>query len=959
MVPERIGHYEIRSELGRGGMGIVYEAYDTRLQRRVALKCLSSDHVASHSEKARLLKEARAAAGLNHPAICTIYEIGEADGQAYIAMELVLGETLTQHLATNRIPWTGACDIVTQVGQGLAYAHAQGILHRDIKPDNIMITTDGDAKLMDFGLALDRASALSLSGDVAGTLAYMAPEQLLGEAVDQRADVWALGVVLYECLTGSNPYQEPYAAATSYRVLHSDPEPPSRVANVSAQCDSPVAGAMARDLSRRTASIEILVAELKNLVAAEAAPHSALAPASAAGLRIPRWAPLAIVPLLVAGFFLLRGLTGNQPHREPALAVIGFMGDAGETDNAFGVGLIELINIGLVESGPVRVVSPEYIRDLQLRLVRDESDSPHEGRAMKIARQADATYLLTGHLTQQEGRPQVVWRLVDTVEGSTLTGRVVEGAAPALIVDQILQEVVPHLSQAVGAKPRPELRPVRQMTTKSPLAYRHYVAGLQAARGDRIEDAMVEFQTAVDADTTFALAYLELSMVYANLYGGIGDTQSVADARESAWRNRNNLGLRDRLRLEAWRLRNSHDYAESRRTLEEIITRWPDDRQALLDLAELLWHHWHFQDALDIATQGANLYADDLEFLTMRVSCLSYLGRRTEAALLAKRCVELEPNDANLWHLLSATCLQAGQPDSAQAAARRALDIEPTFLMARLDLGACAYARGELDSAIALLEGICVADSFAGTQIRVLTSDSFRPALSMLYSDAGRITAAMAVFDRAAELTTSTSAIGGRRARTQVRAGVYGPALSWSDSVLSMGAKKGAWFNAMMVRPVALAHTNRVAEARKDIDTFLASEQDFGGLARFLALLNRVEVERVAGNPQEALETVRELETNGYPGGGMFEINLQEAKARILRDLNRPKDAIGVLQRLLKSFAGRPAVHRELGILYRDMGQFEAAQREFDLCLRLWHAAEPGFQDVEIAREYRASTERP
>ena len=204
-----LGPYAILAKLGAGGMGVVYTAHDPRLKRQVAIKLLTPDLTRDETAKQRFLQEAQAASALDHPNICTIYEINQTDdGQLYLVMAYYEGEMLKQRIERGPLALEDAIDIATQVGQGLAKAHAAGIAHRDIKPANLMVTADGTVKILDFGLAkLAGAEGVTQTGTTVGTVAYMSPEQARGEEVDHRTDIWSLGVVLYEMLTGQQPFR--------------------------------------------------------------------------------------------------------------------------------------------------------------------------------------------------------------------------------------------------------------------------------------------------------------------------------------------------------------------------------------------------------------------------------------------------------------------------------------------------------------------------------------------------------------------------------------------------------------------------------------------------------------------------------------------------------------------------------------------------------------------------------
>ncbi|MBI4535283.1 MAG: protein kinase, partial [Ignavibacteriae bacterium] len=224
MIGKKISQYLILEKLGGGGMGVVYKAEDTKLKRTVALKFLSDDLISEKEARERFLLEAQAASKLDHPNICTVYEINDAgDGHMFIAMSFCEGESLRERIRTGPLPLQEAVGIALQIAQGLACAHNTGVVHRDVKPANIMMTPQGIVKIVDFGLAkLIGMSRLTQVGATAGTIAYMSPEQCRGESLDQRTDVWAVGVVLYEMLAGQHPFKGDYDQVIIYSILNSE-----------------------------------------------------------------------------------------------------------------------------------------------------------------------------------------------------------------------------------------------------------------------------------------------------------------------------------------------------------------------------------------------------------------------------------------------------------------------------------------------------------------------------------------------------------------------------------------------------------------------------------------------------------------------------------------------------------------------------------------------------------------
>jgi serine/threonine protein kinase/cytochrome c-type biogenesis protein CcmH/NrfG len=265
MIGKTISHYKIIEQIGAGGMGVVYKAEDTKLQRTVALKFLPPELTRDPETKERFIREAQAASALENNNICNIHEIDETnDGQLFIVMACYEGETLKQKIGSQQLAVGEAIDIATQIAQGLEKAHEKGIIHRDIKPANILITNDGIAKILDFGLAkLSGQAQLTKDSSTLGTVAYMSPEQLRGEPVDQRTDIWSLGVVLYEMLTGRLPFEGDYEQVVVYSILNEEPILPSSIRKeIPSHFEQIVIKALEKDQAKRYKSMQDVLEEL-------------------------------------------------------------------------------------------------------------------------------------------------------------------------------------------------------------------------------------------------------------------------------------------------------------------------------------------------------------------------------------------------------------------------------------------------------------------------------------------------------------------------------------------------------------------------------------------------------------------------------------------------------------------------------------------------------------------------
>ena len=298
MIGQTISHYKVLSELGRGGMGVVYKAEDTKLKRFVALKFLRSDVLEDEEHRERFLREAQAAAALDHPNICTVHEIDEVEGETFIAMAFIEGRTVKDKIAERPLKLEEALDITIQTAQGLQAAHEKGIVHRDIKSANLMVTPQGQVKVMDFGLAqLAERSQLTKTATILGTPAYMSPEQAQRLPTDRRTDIWSLGVVIYEMVTGRLPFEGERQQAVLYAIANEEAEPITALrVGVPTELDRIVGKAMAKDARERYQHVGEMLVDLQSLRKERETGASRQAPAALLrGSRAPWYVALAVV----------------------------------------------------------------------------------------------------------------------------------------------------------------------------------------------------------------------------------------------------------------------------------------------------------------------------------------------------------------------------------------------------------------------------------------------------------------------------------------------------------------------------------------------------------------------------------------------------------------------------------------------------------------------------------------
>jgi serine/threonine protein kinase/Tfp pilus assembly protein PilF len=704
MVGKRVFQYQILEKLGQGGMGEVFLAEDTELHRNVALKFLPSSSSSDAHALDRFKQEARSAAALNHPNITTIYEIGVWEDRPYIAMAYVDGEKLTDLIGDGGADFNRALDVVIQICDGLGKAHDAGIIHRDIKPDNILLDRDGRAKILDFGIAkLKGVSQLPSEISTLGTAYYMSPEQISGEETDHRSDVFSLGVVLYELVTGRRPFKGEHTSAVFYSITNEEPAP-LEAKNLRQYQSEALHRIVLKALEKNPDNRYQAVGELReDLARLREGTHKRSAERRSRRRRTALLAPV-LVALVAVAIIVFKPLKLDISRDAGAIAAqntlaVMYFENLVDSDDPERLGEIvtNLVITDLSGSGELQVVSSQRLYDLLKQEGKEDAKVIDKSTATAIADRAGARWMMLGSILQTEPEYMLTTQLVDVTSGNVVASQRItssDGETIFQLVDRMSEEVRGDLA-STGVQLDKDETEVASVTTHSVEAYRAYIIGMEKENKYFMDEARRCYRKAVELDSTFAMAYLGLSQD--RVAGTYSEKKYAID---QAVRHAERTSKKEMLYIKNAAAAFRGDATTAIAGYETLTELFPEEKKAYIQLGRLYRDSKYdmdkaraaFEKVIEIDPLDKNAY-NNLAYL------YNFIGEFEKSIWAINQYINLAPEEPNPYDSRADLYAYNGRLEDAEASYSEALRRKPDFYPSMVKLGHMALFQEDYEQA--------------------------------------------------------------------------------------------------------------------------------------------------------------------------------------------------------------------------------------------------------------------
>ena len=847
MIGRTLSHYQIIEEISRGGMGVVYRAIDTRLGREVALKVLPEDLTDDPERRDRLVQEARAASVLEHPNIAVIHAVDDVDGITFIAMELIRGHKLSEVLGRGPLSQARTLDLATEIAEGLARAHEKGIVHRDLKPANVMVTDEGHAKIIDFGLAKlsepvdDNAStatvhgARTAEGVVLGTVAYMSPEQARGARIDHRSDVFSFGILLYEMATGRAAFHGQSRLDTLNAIL-TQPVPPlpamsGASADATGEVQRIIGKCTAKDPDDRYQGMRDVVVDLRaarRRLESSTGSGAAATPVAATGVARANRSTLMLsaalaIAAITAGYFWLNArpkLPAVSPSGKPSVAVLYFENNTGDASlDWMRTGLADMMVTDLSQSSAFEVLGTDRVYQILQELKRQDDRAISADVVKAIAGRAAVDTVLIGSYVKAGDTIRISARLQEAQSGRIVKSERVDGQGEAslfTLIDELTRRFKTTIEGLAGPPPGPllarpgEARPevgldrgLTDITTTSIEAYRYYSEGLNFHERGLAAQAAPLLEKALAIDPTFAMALAKLAVVQNNL----GNFVKRDEYGKRAVEHVDRLTPRERYYIEGFYYAlHPETYARSIEAYTQGLALHPEHQASRHNLALMFQILERFPEAIAQNEELIRRGTSNPTTYENLSEILIFTGDPKRAREVAEDFLRRFPESPAGLRSLGSALLAEGRLDEALEAFRKSEALNPADFQPRLGRRAIANLRGDWTAADAVSDEMIARPAGIERFIGWIGK-------SVISAAQGRGR------DAAAQLTTAIAQPGiapflraGQRnhlARLLLRRGEAAPALAQLELALVEGINRDPEFETLQFMAIAQAALGR------------------------------------------------------------------------------------------------------------------------------------------------------
>jgi tetratricopeptide (TPR) repeat protein/predicted Ser/Thr protein kinase len=709
-----VSHYQVVERIGSGGMGDVYLAEDLRLRRKVALKLLREELTKDASRRERFVREARAAAAIDHPNIAVVHEIDEAGGRTFIAMEFVRGKSLREMIEGEQLTLTHCLDVAEQVAAALAKVHDHGIVHRDLKPENILVSEDGYVKVIDFGLAKLLDPPISDPGDaprqlpdrggsplhtregvVLGTASYMSPEQARGEAVDARSDIFSFGVVLYELLTGEAPFKRKSVVETLSAILREAPPPmPASREKSPVELQSVVGKCLEKDPAKRYQGFREVARDLREL-------RDRLGKRAAVSWRHLAAGAVLVAALLAGTYWSARRAAVPVEAPEPLSVLIAdFENRTG--DPVFDGALEQVLSLGLEGASFITSYDRPGARRQAGQLAPDASGKLDENLARLVCRSQGIKVAIAGSIENHSGGYAIEARAIDPVTGEVVSeaaARVGSKAEVLRAADELSTRLRRDLGdQDIASTP---VMGAETFTAASIEAMNLYAQAQELLGNGKYDEAKAKFERTIEADPGFGRAYSGLAVLHFNR----GELEASQKRFDEAMARMGRMSDREKLRTRGTYLVRRGSYEMAVEELSRLVEQYPADFAGHNNLALANFYLRHMDRAAQNASRGLEIYPTNVVMRNNLALFAMYAGDFDRAIAEAKRVQEANPSYFKSYVALGLSQLATGKPDDAVATYERLKTIGAfEASLAAEGLADVALYQGRLSDAVKLLE---------------------------------------------------------------------------------------------------------------------------------------------------------------------------------------------------------------------------------------------------------------